>query len=194
MSVRRIVPCVALLYSSFLGAAPLPESAAVQELRLTVERLNYQLNSQTVDLGLVQERAEKLEASLNRLKQEIKAASSDKPIEKRITTLEKAHETLISDLKLLKGHFNETTQTVTTIQTQLNKIDKQLTSDIHSLKNSIQSMLLLLQGDGKSYIVKSGDSLGKIAQDHKTDIKTLKKLNNLSNDDIIFSGQKLLLP
>jgi LysM repeat protein len=176
----------------YLKGAP-AESAAVQELRLSLDRLSYQINSQTVDLNLFQDRAQQLENSLNALKQEMRVSSSDKLLEKKVSSLDKAQEALTSDLKLLKGHLNETNLSISQLQTQLNKIDKQLTSDIQSLKNSIHSMLTLLQGDSKIYYVKSGDSLGKIAQNHRTDIKTLKKLNNLASD-VIFTGQKLILP
>lgn len=185
-SVRSCVIGSILLFSNILVAT---ESAALQELRLSLDRYSYQLNSHGVDLNLLQEQAEHLEKSISQIRQEIKASSLEKPVEKRLSNLEKAQETLVADLKLLKNHFNATTESVATVQSQL----KQLTIDIQSLKNSIQSMLSLLQGDQKTYIVKSGDSLGKIAQDHKTDIKTLKKINNLSTDTI-FSGQRLTLP
>ena len=49
-------------------------------------------------------------------------------------------------------------------------------------------------GDGDAlYTVKPGDSLGQIALDLKTDIKTLKQLNNLSSDTIRV-GQRLVTP
>ncbi len=45
----------------------------------------------------------------------------------------------------------------------------------------------------KTYQVKSGDSLEKIAKQNGTSIKKLKEINNLINDQIII-GQKLYLP
>lgn len=48
-------------------------------------------------------------------------------------------------------------------------------------------------GELKVYVVKSGDSLEKIARAHKTTIKRLKELNSLSGDQIII-GQKLNVP
>jgi LysM repeat protein len=44
-----------------------------------------------------------------------------------------------------------------------------------------------------TYVVKSGDSLSKIASDHKTTVKELQKLNNLTTTQIKV-GQKLKLP
>lgn len=46
----------------------------------------------------------------------------------------------------------------------------------------------------KFYIVKSGDSLTKIARDNRTTIATLKKLNNIKNANLIKVGQLIKLP
>jgi len=176
-----------------LRGASTRESLALQELRLALENIGRQVHSQGVDLSLFQERALSLENTLTSLKQELKHSSFDKALEKRIATLEKSQEIFLSDLKSLKNSINETNTTVTQCHTQLEKVEKQLSCDIQTLKNSIQSMLALLQGEGRTYTVQAGDSLGQIALDHKTDIKTLKQLNHLSSDTI-FAGQKIVLP
>lgn len=46
----------------------------------------------------------------------------------------------------------------------------------------------------KVYTVKSGDTLTKIAKAHKTTAATLKKLNGISNANLIKVGQKIKLP
>ncbi len=192
--MKRIATFLLLLLTGgALFGASSHDSALLQELRLSLEQLSRQVHSQSVEINLFQERALSLENSVKNLKQEHRTGSSDRGVEKRIGTIEKSQEAMVTDLKSLKNHLNETNRSITECQSQLTKIDKQLTSDIHALKGSIQSMLALLQGEGKSYIVQNGDSLGQIALNHKTDIKTLKKLNNLSTDKI-YSGQKLILP
>jgi len=45
-----------------------------------------------------------------------------------------------------------------------------------------------------NYVVKSGDSLSKIANAHKTSPEEIAKTNNLSNINRIKKGQKLILP
>ena len=177
---------------SLYGASP-QESLHVQELRLALEQMERRLHSQSVEVSLFQERALALENLLNSLKQEIKNSSSGKAIERRTAILEKAHETLILDLKTLKNHMNDTNASIAQCHAQLSKIDKQISADIVSLKSSMQSMLALLQGEARTYTVQAGDSLGQIAIDHKTDIKTLKKINNFTSDTILV-GQKIIIP
>lgn len=48
-------------------------------------------------------------------------------------------------------------------------------------------------GNNNYYIVKAGDSLYAIAQKHNTTVDELKKLNNLTNNNLSI-GQKLLIP
>lgn len=49
------------------------------------------------------------------------------------------------------------------------------------------------QVEGEIYVVKKGDILGKIAQEHKTTVAKIKEANNLKND-VIRAGQKLVIP
>ena len=49
------------------------------------------------------------------------------------------------------------------------------------------------KGETKTYVVKNGDSLGKIAQECGTNVRTIKELNGLK-DNRIFVGKKLKVP
>lgn len=186
-----------LLYSGALLGAPAP-SLELQELRLNVEQIAYQLRSHQTERDLFLERIEKLEKGLELLGQQLRQGRGS---EGRLAQLEKGHELLLADCKSLKNHLNETNTLLASCQTRLSQIDKQLASEVQGLKKSLESMLSLLQAEGNSpsgensrcYIVKPGDSLGKIAMMHRTDTKTLKQRNALSSDTI-YIGQKLLVP
>ena len=53
---------------------------------------------------------------------------------------------------------------------------------------------VLVQESGNKYTVQSGDYLFKIATLYDTSVQSLVLTNNISNADIIFAGQVLLLP
>ena len=50
------------------------------------------------------------------------------------------------------------------------------------------------QGTCFVYIIKKGDCLSVIAQRYGTTVKTLCELNNIKNPDLIYAGNKLLVP
>jgi len=49
-------------------------------------------------------------------------------------------------------------------------------------------------GEGKSYVVQPGDSLFTIASRNNTTMAVLQTLNNIANVNLIFAGQRLILP
>ncbi|OQY09595.1 MAG: multifunctional 2',3'-cyclic-nucleotide 2'-phosphodiesterase/5'-nucleotidase/3'-nucleotidase [Fusobacteriia bacterium 4572_132] len=48
--------------------------------------------------------------------------------------------------------------------------------------------------EAKSYIIAAGDVLGKIAKEHNVTVKEIVGFNNIENSDLIFAGEKILLP
>lgn len=54
--------------------------------------------------------------------------------------------------------------------------------------------VILTLVSAKEYTVKSGDTLGKIARKNNTGYKTIAELNNLTDPNMIYEGQKLMLP
>lgn len=174
----------AVLFYLFCGALyGAPQALPLQELRISLEEITYQVHGHQVEIDLFQERLSKLEKTLDK-------PLTDKSQEGRLVRLEKAQESLVQDVKNLKNHLNETHASLATCQTKLAQIDQQLKRSLESILAHIQNKEGSLSA---SYVVKQGDSLGQIAIEHKTDIKTLKQLNNLSNDTI-YVGQKLTVP
>ena len=56
-----------------------------------------------------------------------------------------------------------------------------------------QQLIIPSTSEYKTYVVKSGDSLWKIAQEYNVNLNDLIALNNLDSD-ILQIGQKLLIP
>lgn len=156
------------------------DSLVVQEFRASIQELTYQIRAQSADLRLMEERISALETKPDR--------------SLKMTSLSKKEEDLIADLKLLKGHLEKAEAALAVCEKRLNQLDKQWEKEIGGLKSSLQSMVAVLkEEDQKYYTVKSGDSLGQIALEQKIPVKKLKELNHLESD-IIFPGQKILIP
>jgi len=51
-----------------------------------------------------------------------------------------------------------------------------------------------LIAEAQSYVVASGDVLGKIAKEHNVTVEEIIGFNNISNKNLIFVGEKLILP
>ncbi|MEZ5315390.1 MAG: LysM peptidoglycan-binding domain-containing protein [Chlamydiales bacterium] len=181
---------------SLLFSHPKSESLPLQEMRINLEQFGYQLHNHHVEIELFQEKFDHIEQSLHHIETQLR---DDKKIHNRMIKIENSYETLAHDLKNLKAHLNETASSLASCQTKLTQIDKQLSSDVQGLRQSLHEMLTLLQKgeefaeNPSVYIVKVGDSLGQIALKYKTDIKILKQLNHLSSDKI-YVGQKIILP
>jgi len=81
---------------------------------------------------------------------------------------------------------------------ELEKTVAKQSESIEHLKNALSSLIDGFKGEKSdssygTYEVKSGDSLGVIAQQCKVSIKLLKELNKLKSD-AIYKGQKLRIP
>lgn len=171
-----------LLTGALFGA---PQALPLQEIRLSLDEISYQVHGHQVEIDLFQERLSKLEKKL-----ETPHEALGRSLEGRLARLEKAQEGLVQDVKNMKNHLNEAQSALAACQSKLGQLDQQVKRSLESILAHVQN-----QEDSPSsyYIVKPGDSLGQIALDHKTDIKTLKQFNHLSTDTI-FVGQKLSIP
>ena len=62
-------------------------------------------------------------------------------------------------------------------------------------ENEVQSVNGgVYQGACFVYVIKKGDCLSVIAQRYGTTVKTLCELNNIKNPNLIYAGNKLLVP
>ena len=115
------------------------------------------------------------------------------------TTLEK----LTQDLKQLKTHSNDLSQTINDLAKSVQGIkdsERQQGQAIKELEQAMRALTLALSGkpgiktssDGKtsSYTVKNGDSLEKIARAHGMTLQEIRELNALKSSTI-HPGQEL---
>jgi len=129
-------------------------------------------------------------------------------IQKDLSALRRSQEEIVKNIEKISDAVNKNSLKNTQIEEKLNKNSRifldELTkqeSQIHFLKNKISQIettgisgeKVLSKNGKKYYVVKKGDYLGKIARKFHTTVKKIKKANKLKSD-IIYPGQKLLIP
>src|SRR5262249_11938105 len=111
-------------------------------------------------------------------------------VDKRLKTMEKNLDKLVSDLKQFKKHANDSSSSLSQIQKKLaeqEEIGALQAQQIKDLESALRHLASALQSkttkdtplQAREYCVKSGDTLEKIAKDHGSTIQLIKKENNL---------------
>lgn len=139
---------------------------------------------------------EKLHSKIDALTRQISA------LEKRSVQDEKKQLALMDDIKQLSQHANETTSALRQYKDHMKEMEmgylaqnKRL-DEVTKLKMTLETIaksMRMLTPDQLTYKVKSGDSLDKIARNHKVTVEDIKKLNRL-DQDLIVIGQDLKIP
>ena len=176
------------------GSYSTPE---LDELRLEIDDLKQTLHTTQVDLSLLDEKNRKQEGSLVKQSKETSNLASlstqVSALEKKVCNLENILDKISTDLRTLNTALSQTTGQIHQFQTQLSSQDERL-NEVGKLKGTLASIAKSI-GDrpttpAKTYRVKAGDSLEKIARAHNTTAESIRKINALNNDKIIV-GQEL---
>ena len=194
---------LALTLSASLHARPSSGyyiNPEVDELRIELDDLKHALTTTQVELNLLDERLRKQDNSKGKtLSSESLLSSQITTLEKRIGNLEKTFDKVATDLRALNTSVAQTLSKIQNLEGDLTSHDKRL-DEVAKLKGTLTSISKAIGQRSadepttatKSYRVKAGDSLEKIARVHHVTVDSLRKLNNLSNDKIVI-GQELRL-
>lgn len=201
--------------SSLAGYSPPKERTAqeraLDDMRSSLADLKQKMHSYEVEREIFEEKISNLESTVSSLRLQLKnqlqaneelAKGKFLAFEKRMLSVEKMNDALLSDFKLFKQHANETGTALGLIHNKQNELEQQLSHNVNSIKSALETTLKLSSpqtiseealGDTSVYLVKSGDSLERIAKAHSTSVELIKKLNKLSSDKIRV-GQQIKLP
>lgn len=148
-------------------------------------------------------------------KEQLKGSSAG--FESRINSLEDTSKGLLADLRLFKVHSNDTVTALTQYKQKIGDLEKtieQQNENIEHLQAAMRSLMEALHGkpvsdvvvsspvasatrtpssSDRSYKIKAGDSLEKIARAHQTTIQAIKDANGLTTDRIVV-GRILFIP
>lgn len=126
----------------------------------------------------------------------------------KIDTLETKAKGFAADMGVLKTHANESSIVLGQYKQKISDLEKIIEAQQNQLSHlemAIKSLMDLMQvkdetfanadksDSAKTYRVQAGDTLEKIAKNHKTTIRALREKNNLLHDKIVV-GQKLIIP
>lgn len=161
------------------------------ELQILDGRIKYYENTLA---SLKQNDLEKHQAKIEQITLQIQT------LERKWTSLEKIQQGDTKELQELSSHANETTAALSQFKDRIIELEQEIFSqnrrfdELAKLKGNIENLAKGLRGESfKLYKVKSGDSLEKIARQHKTSVEQIKKINSLPQD-LIVVGQELKIP
>ncbi len=196
-------------------------NTAMREMQNLLQSLRYESNNHEQEIRIFDEKLKNLDTIIESLREEsdqvnlsnknqIKSQST--AMSEKLSAQEALAQGLISDMKQFKTHAQEVDASFVAIHKKIGALETavaQINDNIKHMQEAIYTMTDALQGkdvsDKKSgtaaspknqsnvYIVKSGDSLEKIAKKHQTTVQAIRDLNGLCNDRIIV-GKALQLP
>lgn len=177
-----------------------------------LEQIKLMISNQESELRTFEQKLESLDLILDSLRDQIREnASQHKDLVKGVSTsheaktaaLESKTTTLANDIKSLHQHASDTASTLTLFKQKIAEIEQRQNAqakNIEHLQSGLQSILEALQiktdapaTTHRTYKIKNGDSLDKIAKMHNTTISAIKELNGINSDKIVV-GKTLKIP
>ena len=168
------------------------------KLRTDVEEIKHDLNTYEIEHHVLDGKLIDQEQNIIALKKQISQLTSGKlesflqeikAIEKKILELSKNQEKIILDIRQLSSHANDTTTALSQSKDKIAQFEKSINlknqqiNELAKLKEGIEK---LSQYESiKTYSVRQGDSLEKIAKEYSTTVEELKKLNQMETDLIV---------
>lgn len=167
------------------------------EMQSELAELKRQVNGHQVDLQILEEK-------LLKTQQETKMHGQREALvllEKKVAELEKMQNKIVVDLRELAANTHQSHSSIRQYAEKMLSCESQLAdmrekfSEVVKLKSTLTSISKAMGTTAatKTYKVRSGDSLEKIARANNTTSEELKKINGLSHDTIMI-GQELKLP
>jgi LysM repeat protein len=160
------------------------------EIQILDGRIKYYENAIAT---LKEQDIEKQQAKIEQIVRDVSA------LEKKWSAFEKLKDVAKADMQQLASHANETTAALSQFKSRLQELEQDILSqnrrfdEVAKLKGSLDTLANTFKPAFKTYKVRPGDSLEKIANAHHTKVERIKKLNDLEKD-LIVVDQELKIP
>ena len=171
--------------SVFLLLSPV---AAQDSLRVTVANLSQDVNLLEQSLKTMRLEIEELRRENARIRAQVAAASSKSATSAQISNLSVAIETLRREYGLADTQQKQ--QILAELNRQISALAKETQSAINSIAKTANNQPRVaipvhfsddFPKTGKTYVVRSGDTLSKIARDHGSTVKHIQNANKIAN-------------
>lgn len=206
-----LVGTMTLAVCIIMSAASFAAPARTNSRNEGYDILRHHVSNHESELRIVEAKFQNLETIIDALRQQIErqgfehqevATSSARSNTSKVADVEFLVKGLATELQQVKCYINELTGALASYKQNFTDMEKAMALQNQNLQHLQAAMKNVMEAlDSKDsdeiamevYRVKSGDSLGKIAETRRISIKAIKELNGLKDDRIIV-GQKLKLP
>jgi len=172
------------------GLSTLASSAHGQSdnLRVTVANLSQDLSLLTQQVKTMRLEMEELHRENARLRAQVAAAGQEDQTRAQINSLSNAIETLRREYRTADETQKE--QIIAEVTRQINALAKETQAAINSIAQAVDGQPRIestvhfsedYPKTGKPYVVRSGDTLSKIARDHGSTVKHIQNANKIVN-------------
>jgi LysM repeat protein len=176
----------------------------MHKIRTDLEELKHDLNTHQMELHILEGKITQQDDQMNHLQTDTYGevtsslrTSEDRlsQLDKRLEKIERRQGEIIQDLKRYEDFSKDIHVALVDYKTKFQEIDKCIKQQTLAIKEVqlVKQDLTSLLNIQEKYIVKSGDSLEKIARKYQVTIDTLRKVNHLTSD-LIVVGQELSIP
>lgn len=179
---------------------------SLHKVRTEVEDIKHELNTYEIEHHVIEGKLidqEQIIATLRQQVAELKSGRLDsfvqelQNLEKKLLQVTKKQDKIVADIRQLSSHANDTTTALSQYKDKIAQFEK----SIHGQNAQLQEISKIKEGisklaeaeQKKTYTVKAGDNLEKIARDHSTTVDELKRLNKMTTDLIVID-QLINLP
>ena len=203
------------LFLVIVGCSPLRTSIhdekyqwelTLHEVQTNLDDLRHDTNCFGAEIQIIDGRLKSFETALSLMKQqdiERQQAKIDQvahqlaSLERKWSAFEKKQDVSREGIENLSSHAKETNVALSQFKNRIEELETEILLQnrrleaLSKLKGNIENLAKTF--GQKTYKVKPGDSLERIAKAHKTDVAALKQINQLQQDLIVID-QELKLP
>lgn len=202
------LPLIALIGCTTINSTSRQEKERVEvsmhKIRTDLEEIKHDLNTHQMELHILEGKLINQEDQVTSIKgdtidqhdQSISSLQEQvQSLEKKVSRFEKKQIEMVNDLKTLEKNAKDIHFALSRYKNKFAELEQVMEKQHKALEQmrKVKDDLTSLLSPSKTYTVKTGDSLEKIAKKFHVELQNLKKANHIQSD-LIMAGQELVIP